>query len=64
MSMLYPVQTPSRFVSDLSGFWDFKLDEGLDKGVGFDQKWYTGKLENPDTMPVPASYNDIKEDEA
>ncbi len=64
MSMLYPVQTPSRFVSDLSGFWDFKLDEGLDKGVGFEQKWYAGKLENPDTMPVPASYNDIKEDEA
>lgn len=60
MSMLYPTQTPSRLVSDLSGLWDFKLDDG----VGFDEKWYDGKLVDPDTMPVPASYNDIKEDEA
>ena len=26
--MLYPILTPSRFLSDLSGVWDFKLDDG------------------------------------
>ncbi len=54
--MLYPVLTPSRLLSDLSGVWDFRLGgEELDETV-------PGRpLEDPMTMPVPASYNDIKE---
>ena len=55
--MLYPILTPSRLLSDLSGVWDFKLDNG----EGFDQEWYKAPLEDPMTMPVPASYNDLKE---
>lgn len=56
--MLYPVLTDSRLVIDLSGVWDFKLDDGE---KGFDERWYDGPLEDAMTMPVPASYNDIKE---
>lgn len=55
--MLYPILTPSRFVSDLSGVWDFKLDDG----TGFEKEWFRVPLMEPLTMPVPASYNDIKE---
>ena len=55
--MLYPILTQSRLLSDLSGVWDFKLDNGK----GFDEKWYERPLEDADTMPVPASYNDLKE---
>ncbi len=55
--MLYPILTQSRLLSDLSGVWDFKLDDGK----GFDEKWYESPLENAITMPVPASYNDLKE---
>ena len=55
--MLYPVLTQSRLLSDLSGVWDFKLDNGN----GFDEKWYEKPLKDADTMPVPASYNDLKE---
>ena len=55
--MLYPILTPSRFVSDLSGVWDFKLDDG----TGFEKEWFRAPLMEPLTMPVPASYNDIKE---
>ena len=55
--MLYPVLTQSRLLSDLSGVWDFKLDNGK----GFDEKWYEAPLKDADTMPVPASYNDLKE---
>ena len=55
--MLYPILTESRLLSDLSGVWDFKLDNGK----GFDEKWYEAPLKNADTMPVPASYNDLKE---
>ena len=55
--MLYPILTPSRLLSDLSGVWDFKLDNG----EGFDQEWYKAPLEDAMTMPVPASYNDLKE---
>ena len=55
--MLYPIITGSRMVMDLSGIWDFALDNGK----GFEEKWYERQLENPITMPVPASYNDLKE---
>ena len=55
--MLYPVMTVSRLVSDLSGVWAFKLDNG----EGFAQKWFEKPLEGAMTMPVPASYNDLKE---
>lgn len=55
--MLYPILTNSRFVSDLSGIWKFKLDHGK----GFDEKWYESPLQDEMTMPVPASYNDLKE---
>ncbi len=55
--MLYPVLTPSRFVCDLSGIWDFKLDNGK----GFEEKWQEKPLEDAMSMPVPASYNDLKE---
>lgn len=55
--MLYPILTDSRLLSDLSGVWDFKLDNGK----GLDEKWFEKPLEDADTMPVPASYNDLKE---
>lgn len=55
--MLYPILTSSRFLSDLSGVWEFKLDNGK----GFDEKWYEAPLTEAMTMPVPASYNDLKE---
>lgn len=55
--MLYPILTPSRFLSDLSGVWDFKLDNGK----GFEEKWYEAPMTEAMTMPVPASYNDLKE---
>jgi hypothetical protein len=35
--MLYPVLTQSRLLSDLSGVWNFKLDNGK----GFEEKWET-----------------------
>ena len=54
--MLYPVLTQSRLLSDLSGVWNFKLDNGK----GFEEKWYEKPLKDADTMPVPASYNDLK----
>lgn len=55
--MLYSIATKSRFLMDLSGVWKFKLDNGK----GFEQKWYEEELEDSLTMPVPASYNDLKE---
>lgn len=55
--MLYPILTPSRFLCDLSGVWDFKLDDGK----GFEDKWQEKPLKDAMTMPVPASYNDLKE---
>ena len=59
--MLYPIITDSRCVMDLSGTWAFKRDE---EGCGFECEWYKEPLGDAITMPVPASYNDMKEDEA
>lgn len=55
--MLYPQQTASRFVESLDGIWDFKLDDGS----AFENKWFDAPLADAMTMPVPASYNDLKE---
>ena len=55
--MLYPILTPSRLLSDLSGVWAFKLDDGH----GFEQEWYRAPLKDAMIIPVPASYNDLKE---
>lgn len=55
--MLYPILTDSRCLIDLDGIWDFKLDDGR----GFEDKWFERVLENPMTMPVPSSYNDLKD---
>lgn len=52
--MLYPKLNNSRTLTDLSGIWDFKLDNGR----GFDEKWMNKPLEDPERVAVPASYND------
>ena len=57
--MLYPVQTSSRAVMDLSGVWEFQLDNGH----AFSEKWFERPLPNSTAMAVPASYNDLKEGE-
>ena len=49
--------TPSRFVSELSGIWDFAFDNGK----GMEEKWYEKPLAEPLSMPVPSSYNDLTE---
>ncbi len=55
--MLYPIQTDSRALMDLSGIWDFQLDDGR----AFEGKWFERPLPAPTTMAVPSSYNDLKE---
>ncbi|WP_243342726.1 beta-glucuronidase [Anaerococcus sp. AGMB09787] len=55
--MLYPILTDSRMVSSLDGIWNFKLDNG----EGFNEKWFEKPLGDSTTMPVPSSYNDLKE---
>ncbi len=59
IQMLYPIVTKSRTVIDLSGVWKFRMDHGN----GFNERWYERDFagEESMTMPVPASYNDLKE---
>lgn len=56
--MLYPVMTESRMLFDLSGIWTFKTEN--EEGEGKREQWYASPLSEGCTMPVPASYNDIK----
>jgi beta-glucuronidase len=55
--MLYPILTETRQVIELNGIWRFKLD----KGNGFEEKWFEKKLQDTISMPVPASFNDLVE---
>ena len=54
--MLYPKMNCARVMMDLSGIWNFKLDNGK----GFEEQWFAAPFEECETMAVPASYNDQK----
>ncbi|XP_024121450.1 beta-glucuronidase isoform X2 [Oryzias melastigma] len=63
--MLYPRESSSREVKELSGLWVFRADRSPNRKQGFDEAWYKRPLEETGPvidMPVPASYNDITQD--
>ncbi|MDD3275790.1 MAG: beta-glucuronidase [Kiritimatiellales bacterium] len=59
--MLYPQESETRDVKDLSGIWKFKLD-GVGRGLA--EQWYKAPLADPIDMPVPSSFNEITPDKA
>lgn len=58
--MLYPKLNAARTLIDLSGIWNFKLDNGK----GFEEEWMKAPLKGAMQLAVPASYNDQAEGEA
>ncbi|KAI4814599.1 hypothetical protein KUCAC02_003788 [Chaenocephalus aceratus] len=63
--MLFPRESSSREVKELSGLWSFRADKSPDRNQGFDKAWYKSRLRETGPvidMPVPASYNDITQD--
>uniref|UniRef100_A0A8D3DZ22 Beta-glucuronidase n=1 Tax=Scophthalmus maximus TaxID=52904 RepID=A0A8D3DZ22_SCOMX len=62
---LFPRESASREVKELSGRWDFRADKSPDRKQGFERAWYKSRLAETGPvidMPVPASYNDITQD--
>lgn len=57
--MLYPKESETREVKNLSGIWKFKVDK---ENIGLKEKWYLKPLEDAILMPIPSSYNDITQD--
>ena len=55
--MLYPVSNQKRLIIDLNGIWSFRLDDGSHAEGYADTSFFAGS----ELMPVPASYNDMKE---
>ena len=54
-SMLYPRESRTRRVIDISGMWEFKIDsknEGRKNG-------YANGLKDTTFIPVPSSFNDL-----
>lgn len=65
--MLFPRESSSRELKELSGLWNFRADTSLNRKQGFDRAWYKSRLSETGPvidMPVPASYNDITQDAA
>jgi len=54
-SFLYPRESGTRQVKDISGLWQFRIDK---KGEGRDGGWSNG-LTDTVPMAVPSSFNDI-----
>ncbi|MCP4749729.1 MAG: beta-glucuronidase [Proteobacteria bacterium] len=59
--MLYPRESETRELKDLSGLWKFKVDFDNE---GRSKEWFKRPLEDSIEMAVPASYNDIVQDAA
>ncbi|MFA5203251.1 MAG: beta-glucuronidase [Lentisphaeria bacterium] len=59
--MLFPRESETREVKDLSGLWAFKVDWD---GDGAARQWPHRPLSDTRPMPVPASYNDLTQDAA
>jgi len=57
--MLYPRESETREIKDLSGIWEFKVDKDNE---GYEKQWFKKPLKDTIVMPVPASYNDITQD--
>ncbi|XP_056313201.1 beta-glucuronidase [Danio aesculapii] len=63
--MLFPIDSPSREVKDVSGLWSFRADLSDNRNRGFEEQWFSRPLEETGPvidMPVPSSYNDITQD--
>uniref|UniRef100_H2Z6X9 Beta-glucuronidase n=1 Tax=Ciona savignyi TaxID=51511 RepID=H2Z6X9_CIOSA len=63
--ILYPQESESREVKDISGRWRFRTDNSSSRDAGFTQRWWERGLEESGPvidMPVPASYNDITQE--
>ncbi|KAK6179764.1 hypothetical protein SNE40_012049 [Patella caerulea] len=63
--MLYPRGSESRQIQSLDGMWNFRIDASPNRNLGFEQKWYSGRLSTTGPvipMAVPSSYNDVTED--
>ncbi|KAF3706675.1 Beta-glucuronidase [Channa argus] len=63
--MLFPRESSSREVKDLSGLWNFRADKSPNRNQGFAKAWYSSRLAETGPvidMPIPASYNDITQD--
>lgn len=64
--LLFPRESESREIKDLSGLWNFKVDNSTGRKVGFEEEWWLKPLCQQTgeaiTMPVPSSYNDITTD--
>lgn len=63
--MLFPRDSPSREVKDVSGLWSFRADLSDNRNRGFEEQWFSRPLEETGPvidMPVPSSYNDITQD--
>ncbi|XP_077970583.1 beta-glucuronidase-like [Styela clava] len=66
-SILYPRESETRTIKDLSGKWKFRIDDSPSRHQSFDEKWWNLTLANfPQAidMPVPASYNDITQNKS
>lgn len=57
--MLFPIESKTRELKELSGLWEFKVDKNDE---GYIEKWFETGLKDTIQMPVNASYNDLTQD--
>ena len=50
--LLYPRESESREVKDISGLWSFRADNSTNRNLGFEKEWWQKPLQQ---VPNPAS---------
>ena len=67
-AILFPIESLSRELKDISGNWKFTIDNSSSRNESFKNKWWNRPLEQSSSwtidMPVPASYNDITQSQS
>lgn len=50
--MLFPRESTSRELKELSGLWSFRADMSPDRKLGFDRAWYKSRLAEVNSTEV------------
>lgn len=57
--MLFPRESPSREVKELSGLWSFRADTSPNRKQGFERAWYKSRLSEVNSSGGSRSFSGI-----
>ena len=56
--LLFPRESESREVKDISGLWNFRADNSTDRNAGFQKQWWQKPLQQVSNIHLYNGLND------